>query len=215
MSTPRDQTAFAHWAPDTPSLADFDDPEWNETNPVQLTRYWSGAEAPPGRQALARVRWSAEALHVLFDCRQQEPLVVTQHPQTSQKTEGLWDRDVCEIFIAPDPDAPENYYEFEAAPTGEWLDVALTFKDQQRQPDWSFTSGMSVAARKEGERLLIGMRIPWGERITKPVAGQRWRVNFLRCIGDGNERGYLAWQPTMTPEPNFHVPEVFGWLLFV
>jgi hypothetical protein len=30
----------------------------------------------------------------------------------------------------------------------------------------------------------------------------------------GDER-YLAWQPTYTAAPSFHVPEVFGWLEFV
>ncbi len=38
--------------------------------------------------------------------------------------------------------------------------------------------------------------------------------NLFRCIGVGNER-YLAWQPTGTPEPLFHVPEAFGWIQFV
>ena len=214
MTAREEKTAVARWASRAPSVDDFDNAEWNNADPVQLTRYWSGAEAPPARHASARVRWSNEALHLLFDCRQQEPLVASADPQTHQKTIGLWDRDVCEIFIAPDPEAPEIYYEFEAAPTGEWLDVAITFKDQERQADWSFLSGMTVASRKEGERLLIGMRIPWTTRIPKPAPGQEWRVNFLRCIGSGDDRGYLAWQPTRTAEPNFHVPSVFGWLLF-
>jgi hypothetical protein len=42
--------------------------------------------------------------------------VVSDKPQTEKKTMGLWDRDVCEIFIAPDEHAIERYFEFEAAP---------------------------------------------------------------------------------------------------
>jgi hypothetical protein len=41
-----------------------------------------------------------------------------------------------------------------------------------------------------------------------------WRINLFRCVGVGDDR-YLAWQPTYTAEPSFHVPEVFGWLDFL
>jgi hypothetical protein len=213
--TDRDaQTAIARWASLAPRVDDFDDRDWTKVDPVHLTHYWSGEEAPTARHATARVRWSNEALHVLFDCRQHEPLIAATNPQTDQKSIGLWDRDVCEIFIAPDPTTPEIYYEFEAAPTGEWLDVAINFEGDDRQSDWTFSSGISVASRKEEDRLLIGMGIPWTTRIPKPAQNERWRANFLRCIGSGDDRGYLAWQPTLTPEPNFHVPSVFGWLVF-
>jgi hypothetical protein len=74
---------------------------------------------------------------------------------------------------------------------------------------------MTVASKIEAKRLLIRMRIPWGKQIPRPEAGQSWRVNFLRCIGSGDDRGYLTWKPTFAPEPNFHVPSSFGWLWFV
>ena len=43
---------------------------------------------------------------------------------------------------------------------------------------------------------------------------QSWRVNFFRCEGIDPHRFYSAWQPTYTPDPNFHVPEKFGTLRF-
>ncbi len=215
MSTAPDEMALARWTSMAPAVDNFDHAEWSHSTEVRLTRYWSGAEAPRTRHGSARVLWSTDALHILFSCEQHEPLIVASNPQTQEKTIGLWDRDVCEVFIAPDPDSPEAYYEFEAAPTGEWLDVAIRFKGGERQSDWGFRSGISVAASNDHERLLIGMRIPWSRRIVRPELGQRWRVNFLRCIGSGEDRGYLAWQPTRTPEPSFHVPSAFGWLLFV
>ena len=33
-----------------------------------------------------------------------------------------------------------------------------------------------------------------------------WRANFYRVEGMKEPRAYLAWQPTRTPEPSFHVP---------
>src|SRR6267378_4160438 len=41
-----------------------------------------------------------------------------------------------------------------------------------------------------------------------------WRANFFRVEGKVEPRFYSAWNPTMTPAPNFHVPEAFGHLVF-
>ncbi len=192
----------------------LDHPEWAKAQPVKITRKWSGEDAPLWRHAEARIIWSEESLIVRFVCRQQEPLIVHSNPQIDQKTLGIWDRDVCEIFIAPDPNTPELYFEFEAAPTGEWVDLGIHLTPHGRETDWEFYSGMTTAARLAGEELTIMLRIPWSASIPKPQRGDAWRVNLFRCVGTGNER-YLAWQPTYTPEPYFHVPEAFGWLNFV
>ena len=194
--------------------ADLNSAEWNNAQRVQIDRYWSGAPAPANRHAEARMLWSTKALHVRFVCHQAEPLVVSEKPQTLTKTMGLWDRDVCEIFIAPDPHVIERYLEFEAAPTGEWLDVAIHWTAEKRESDWQFNSHMTAAARVENDRVTIAMRIPWNHWIHEPQKGERWRVNLFRCVGKDPNRGYLAWRPTRTPQPNFHVPQVFGWLRF-
>jgi hypothetical protein len=195
-------------------VADLGSREWNQAQPVKIDRYWSGALAPASRHAEARMLWSSRALHVRFVGHQAEPLVVSSNPQTKKKTWGLWDRDVCEIFLAPDGAVNEQYFEFEAAPGGEWLDVAIHWTAEKRESDWEFQSHMTTASQVERDRIIIGMRIPWNHWIHEPQKNERWRVNLFRCIGSGPTRGYLAWQPTRTPQPNFHVPQVFGWLVF-
>ncbi len=205
---------IAHQVPSDLRAQDFDHPEWAKAAAIQLHRYWSGEKAPDSRQAEARIVWSRESLCVRFLCRQNEPLVITPNPQTRIKTIGLWDRDVCEIFIAPNPDKIERYYEYEAAPTGEWLDLAIQAKPEGRETDQAFHSGMSVAAQIAKNQIIIAMRIPLDGELPKPYPGVRWRVNLFRCMGSGNGRGYLAWQPTRTRKPDFHVPDAFGWLVF-
>jgi hypothetical protein len=204
-------------------VADFMNAEWHEAASVRIDRYWSSAPAPPERHAEARVLWSKKALHLRFVCHQGEALVVSDNPQIEKKTMGLWDRDVCEIFIAPDEHTIERYFEFEAAPTGEWVDVAIHWSPTKRESDWEFRSGMTCAAMKtiatggdgnDLELVWIGMRIPWNHWIHEPQRGERWRVNLFRCVGKDPGRGYLAWQPTRTPQPAFHLPKVFGWLVF-
>src|ERR1051325_2916565 len=125
----------AHLASDL-NVTDLDSAAWGNTEPVQINHYWSGDPAPAARHAEARLLWSDEALHVRFACRQAASLIVSATPQRETTTMGLWDRDVCEIFIAPDPNAVEHYFELEAAPTGEWLDVAIDWKPEGRKSDW-------------------------------------------------------------------------------
>ncbi|HEY0319488.1 MAG TPA: carbohydrate-binding family 9-like protein [Pyrinomonadaceae bacterium] len=194
------------------SASDFFNAEWERAAPVPLVRYWSGKPAPPERQAEARLIWSEKALCVRFICSQSEPLVMSDAPQTAEKTIGLWERDVCEIFIAPESNKTEHYFEFEAAPTGEWIDLEIKWKPEARETNWQYRSGMTAAGRIEEGRVFIVIRVPWEAFGKRPQAGELWRVNLFRCVGTGAERGYLAWQPTRTPQPNFHVPQAFGWL---
>jgi len=110
-------------------------------------------------------------------------LVVSATPTTDAKTLGLWDRDVAEIFIGPDLNQPERYYEFEAAPTGEWVDLAIRQLPEKRETDFEFHSGVSTAGRIEDGRVIMSMRIPWKVFGFVPRKGQQLAANLFRCIG--------------------------------
>lgn len=209
-----DTTTAIRFVDQPVAVSDFENGIWSACQPIAIKHFWSGEPAPSSRHAEARVCWSGEALHVRFICAQEEPLVVAANPVTDRKTLGLWERDVCEIFIAPDPRNISRYFEFEAAPTGEWVDLAITSTPSGRETDWDFVSGMTAAGRLVGDRLLVGMSIPWSASISKPSFGDVWRVNLFRCVGPESPTRYLAWLPTRTPEPNFHVPEAFGSICF-
>ncbi len=196
------------------AVNEFDQPAWQQAQAVRIERYWSGASAPAARQAEARVLWSDAALYVRFVARQGEPLVVSDKPRLEQKTINLWDRDVCELFVAPQADEPERYFEFEVAPTGEWIDLGIHVLPDKRATDWQYHSGATFAARIASDTITLTMRIPWAALGGRPAPDARWRANLFRCVGAGATRGYLAWQPTRTEQPSFHVPQSFGWLHF-
>jgi hypothetical protein len=198
------------------NVAELDHEEWGRARPVRLARYSSGEAAPAARQAEARLLWDDAALSARFVCEQHEPLVLSASPQRVRKTVGLWERDVCEMFIAPRADDPSRYFEFEVAPTGEWLDLVLRTTAEGRETDWDFSSGMTAAARISADSVTVAMRVPWDAFgiVAAPRVGECWRANLFRCVGEGETRGYLTWQPTLAPEANFHVPERFGWLRF-
>ena len=192
------------------AVSDLDNAAWESSFQANLGGYWDGTEASPGRRANATLLWSDTALYVRFVANQTEPLVVAEKPDLSKKAMNLWDRDVVEIFVAPDKKEPRKYFEFEAAPTGEWLDVGLDSTSGKRVSDWNYTSSMEAAAKIEKDRVVIAMKIPWKAFGRTPKAGDVWLGNLLRCVGKDPDRGYLAWSPTMTKTPNFHVPERFG-----
>ena len=196
------------------SVDALDDPVWNGAPTIVIDKYWNGMVAPDGRRLESRLLWSDSALYIRFEARQNEPLIVSDTPVFDQKTLGLWDRDVCEIFIAPSSDKPSHYFEFEVAPTGEWVDLAIEFDGEIRKTDTAYHSGMTCAARIETSVVISAIKLPWTAFGRTPSAGDIWRGNIFRCVGAGPDRGYLAWQPTLTPIPNFHVPAKFGTFQF-
>jgi hypothetical protein len=188
--------------------------EWTRAQPIRITRTWNGEPAPESRHSEARILWTERYLMVRFVCRQEEPLIVSSTPQTEHKTDRLWYRDVCEIFVAPEAKTPERYFEFEASPAGEWIDLEIVFTAQGRETNFEFHSGMQTTATILNDETIITIAVPWSSHLPKPSVGDVWRVNLFRCIGAGDER-YLAWLPTFTEEPSFHVPAAFGKLKFV
>lgn len=208
------QIKVAHIAKDIP-IANLDDAAWKRGVEVSVGSYWSGEEAPKGRHFKAKLLWSDAALYVRFEATQTEPLVVSEKPDLSKKVKGLWDRDVCEIFIAPDRSKANKYFEFEIAPTGEWIDLGIEVTPKERLTDWDYSSKMDSAARIEKGKVLMAIKIPFASLGKSPKAGDTWLGNLFRCVGKDPTRGYLSWRPTKTPKPSFHVPSAFGEFHFV
>jgi len=205
--------SIQHIASDFP-VTELDNPAWNRASDVKVATYWNGIEAPDGRRFTVRMLWSDSALYVRFEAAQAEPLVISDKPELNKKTNKLWERDVCELFLAPDKNEPRRYPEFEIAPTGEWLDLVVDWRKEEPR-DWEYLSGMEPAARIGKDEVTMAFKIPWKAFGGKPSAGDVWLGNLYRAVGTGDTRGYLAWSPTMTKEPQFHVPEKFGEFVFV
>ncbi len=197
------------------SVEDLDSPDWRYAPRTTIEGSWSGKHAGDGRSFDVCMLWSASALYVRFYAAQVEPLVKAEKPDLTKKTLGLWERDVCEIFIAPDTSQRHRYFEFEVAPTGEWVDLAIDNTLPERVTDVGYDSEMTVSARIEPGRIIMAMKIPWKAFGKTPKVGDIWLGNIFRCVGKEPDRGYLAWQPTKTDRPDFHVPSAFGEFEFV
>lgn len=197
------------------AISELNNEVWDDATEVAIGNYWSGKAAPVGTHFKARLLWSATALYVRFEANQAEPLFINDQPDLTVKTNGLWDRDVCEIFIAPNRTVRNKYFEFEIAPTGEWIDLGILVTAKKRITDLEYKSGMQSAVSVEPERVVMAIKIEWKAFGKTPKVGDVWLGNLFRCVGKDPKRGYLAWQATKTKKPNFHVPSKFGEFAFV
>ncbi|HEX4486307.1 MAG TPA: carbohydrate-binding family 9-like protein [Terriglobales bacterium] len=185
-------------------------PVWQLAQPIEFCKDWRGENPDPGLQTQARLLWSEQALYVRFDCRYRE-LFLFEDSDASGRRDQLWDRDVAEIFLQPEPSRPRLYKEFEVSPNGMWIDL-----DISDEAVTGLKSGLerSVFLDKKHHTWAAELAIPMKSLIQKFDPARAWRINFFRIEGPREPRTYHAWKPTMTAEPDFHVPEAFGELRF-
>jgi alpha-galactosidase len=184
--------------------------EWGTAAPVTFCSDWQGKNPDPSRETRVRVLWSLVTLYLRFECRYRV-LHLFEDSDPNGRRDQLWDRDVAEAFLQPDPSQPRVYKEFEVSPNGLWIDLDIS-------PDGKadLKSGLerSVILDPQAHTWAAELAIPMKAVTTKFDPRSVWRVNFFRVEGQQEPRGYYAWQPTHTPQPNFHVPRAFGQLRF-
>ena len=171
---------------------------------------WRGVEADPKRATEVKLLWNAETLFLRFLARYKE-LNVFPDARADGWRDELWERDVVEAFLQPDAIDPRVYKELEVSPNGYWIDLNIAHGEKEEM-----RSGLrrrvvqDATARTWTAELAVPMR-----SLTASFDPRRsWRANFFRVEGKVEPRFYAAWSPTMTPEPNFHVPDAFGHLVF-
>ena len=161
--------------------------------------------------------WTDSDLYLLFVSPYSE-LNLWLPADNSKDRLKLWDRDVVEFFLGDDWTDIKRYREFEIAPTGDWVDLAIDLNKESYNADWN--SGWEHLGRIDEKNHIwyAAARVPLrsiGEK--QVVAGTRWRANLYRIdgLGEDPQRHFMCWQPTcvVNRDPN-HVPEHFGTLIF-
>lgn len=184
--------------------------EWKFSPPITFCTDWQGKNADPQRQTEVRLLWTRETLYLRFECHFRS-LYTFDDAEANGRRDHLWDRDVAEVFLQPDAHSERLYKEFEIAPNGMWIDL-----DISPGPLRDLRSGMkrSVSIDRHRSVWLAEVAIPMPALTPHFDPNVAWRTNFYRVEGNSEPRAYLAWRPTNTPQPNFHVPEAFGKLEF-
>ena len=184
---------------------------WKSARSVTFDSDWQGNNPDAARETQVQVLWSEKTLYLRFACRYRE-LFVFADSDPGGRRDHLWDRDVAEAFLQPEPGAERNYKEFEVSPNGMWIDLDIFPGGLS-----ALNSGIerSVVLDEKAHRWTAELAIPI-QALTQVFDPKAiWHANFYRIEGSMEPRAYLAWQPTHTPEPNFHVPSAFGSMRFV
>jgi len=184
--------------------------DWERAMPVSFASDWQGKNADPGRETQVRVLWSRQYLYLRFECRYRA-LFTFEDSDPNGRRNHLWDRDVAEAFLQPDPSRERFYREFEVSPNGMWIDLDIF---PGGLADLKSGLQRSVFIDEKTQVWTAELAIPMKSLTANFDSSAIWRANFYRVEGQKEPRTYLAWQPTKTPQPNFHVPSAFGELRF-
>ena len=206
-----------HVAGDPPLDTNAAGPVWRNAGVTYFSEDCSKQIDYPSLRTEVRSFWTDTHLYLLFICPYKE-LNLFLPKLAGGPRDKLWDRDVVEMFLGDDWKNIRHYSEFEIAPTGDWIDLAIDLDRQNYDQGWR--SGWNTAARiDEGAHVwYAAARIPLSAVSSSPVkAGTKWRATLYRIdgLGPDSARHFLCWQPTcvVNRDPN-HVPESFGTLVF-
>jgi len=185
--------------------------DWNSAEAIVFNSDWQGKNSDPERETQVCLLWSPETLFLHYRSHYRV-LTVFSDADSSGRRDHLWDRDVVEAFLQPDPTYPGHYFEFEVSPNGFWIDLNIEHGERSNPQ-----SGMKCRTHVDESRKV------WTAELAIPLRGlvlhfdpsSIWRVNFFRVEGASEPRFYSSWRPTNTPQPNFHVPTAFGKLRFL
>ena len=197
-------------------------PEWLATTPIRFSADWRGQNPDPDLETEVRLLWSQSVLYLRFTCRYRE-LFLFDDSDPNGRRDQLWERDVVEAFLQPPDSLAKSdiplstsryrafYKEFEVAPNGLWLDLDIS---PSGLTDLKSGLTRSVHIEETKKTWASELAIPMTTLTARFDPASPWRANFFCVEGRTEPRKYMAWQPTQTGQPDFHVPEAFGTLRF-
>lgn len=187
-------------------------PDWNtiEILPID-TLLWTD---PLDISAQAQLCWDEEAIYLRMEAFEKDI--------RKEETDPLGEicNDSClEFFIQP-TDAP-TYLNFEINPLANYLigqgDCDVDNRLRVIIPD--FETRMEPKVEFTATGWVLSYKVPFSFiRLFYPQfeakVGAKVRGNCFKCGDLTVNPHFLAWSPTVSEEPAFHLPEYFGQLIF-
>jgi len=199
----------------------LDEPAWKAACAVGdfVFPWW---EQGKKEQTFAKMLWDDRFLYVSYLC--QDAHIWAEH---TERDSAVWRDDCVEVFTAPNPAQPDDYFNIEMNVRGAFLD--------QHHPDgpgkeiaeeWN-SSGIKIAITIDGtlnnesdtdRSWILEAAIPFANfakvaKNTPPKPGDVWYLNLNRLGGKTNPQ-FSQWSASRTEEPQFHAPRYFGRVVF-
>ncbi|GBD00251.1 hypothetical protein HRbin17_02789 [bacterium HR17] len=180
-----------------------DDEVWSQAAVLSLTRRLGDGHVAVGTEV--RVCWGEDRLFVLFLCDEPQPALMRR---VVRRHDGeVWTDDCVEIFLAPDPDAPDRYYHIAVNSVGFVRDEFW----QSGNDDVGWQSHAQIGTRVEKQRWVAEVGIPLRSLNRVPVVSDTWKVNFARQRYATSPPELSTWRPC---RHSFHEPQNFGAFTF-
>ena len=206
-----------HVTSDFVADGDLDKGVWRLAPRAGFDHNYTGDKRYPELRTEVASLWSDKYVYFAFWCKYKEINTYKSEDPAKERWE-LWERDVVEVFLNPEPEKVNHYYEFEVAPNNQWLDLEIDL-DATPFNDAGWNSGFEHAVRIDEKRHLwtCEMRIPLSALKAHITSGAQWRGNFYRAEGMGpdEQRSLLAWSTVPAKPEAFHNPSRFGIIRFL
>jgi Carbohydrate family 9 binding domain-like len=125
---------------------------WKRANWVEFIHNMAGNANYPEQATRVASLWTDGYVYFAFSCRY-DVLNVFEGEDVSKEKWELWNRDVVEIFLNPQPERQLHYYEFEVAPNNRWIDLEIT-RGEKPNHDPSWNSGFQHATRVDARHHI-------------------------------------------------------------
>jgi len=173
----------------------------------------SDNSGPVQYQTQVRVCYDQQALHVRFDC-QDDDIWGTY----TQRDDPIYDEEVVEVFIGTGQENPVEYAEFEISPNGVLFDAWVhnphsTRADMTIDLAWDCPDLRWQTERHDvHQHWQAAISIPWVAMGVAGEPGSVWRANFYRIERprQGPQDEFSCWSPTLVTPADFHKPARFG-----
>lgn len=192
---------------DAPSVGEFQFPWWQQGRKEQTQ---------------AKLLWDDRYLYVSFRCEDSHV-----SGEQTERDSPVYRDDCVELFTAPNPDQPNNYFNIEMNVRGAFLDQHHPRgPESQAEPNWNAT-GILLATSVDGtlnddrdvdQGWILEAAIPFENfrsvaPRTPPQPETVCHLNLNRLGGKTNPQ-FSQWSPGKSDRPAFHAPQYFGRVVF-
>jgi hypothetical protein len=201
---------------------DWDKGPWAKVSPLAIKLYM-GTKPDHQPKTQAKVLYDANAIYVTFRVEDRYVRAVAGH-------QGNVCQDSCvEFFFIAGTDAAKGYFNLEMNCGGTMLlhhqivprsdSTPLAQADCDKITVYHSLPKTIDPEIKEPTTWIVQYRLPFDilekyTKIVRPVPGAEWRANFYKCADMTSHPHWLTWTKVDRPQPEFHVPESFGELIF-
>jgi len=168
----------------------------------------------------AKLLWDDHYLYVSFVC--EDAHIWAEH---TERDSPVYKDDCVEVFLSPNPDQLEDYFNIEMNAQGVSLDFQHPEGPGSKIP-WDPKLGIATTIDgtlnddSDTDNLwTLEAAIPFSAfshvaKNTPPQPGDEWRLNLHRLGGQTNPQ-HSQWNPAVSKKVLFHAPQFFGRVTFV